>query len=263
MNLTLSDKTGTITGMMFSNGKVNERSRSIQKGDICRVIGYVKEYEERLNIRINRIVKCSKEEYELEDFIRVSEKDRNDLVFEIDYAIENIKDDSLKNLLKSFFKDENFTNKFYKSPCAKRMHHDYIGGLLEHTVSVLRICKIMHDLYTELDADLLYTGAILHDIGKLKAYNYAQLVIEISEEGYLLDHMFIGCNMIEEKLKKIEMPSELSNKLLHLVLSHHGEVKNGWGSSVDPKIPEAVALHHADNMDAKVKGILQTFPTTE
>jgi len=260
INFTLSDKTGTITGRMFSNEKTEEVYDSIDVGSVCQIIGRVDEFPRgsgSLNIRVIRIQECLEDEYDLNDFMRVSKKDRDELISEIKDTIEMIKTDDLKDLLNAFFSDEEFVREFYRSPSAKIYHHNYIGGLLEHTVEVLQICKKTCKIFPELDKDLLYTGAILHDVGKLRAYNYDKLSIEISEEGYLLDHLYISCEMIKEKINEIEMPQKLINKLLHLVLSHHGDVTTGWGSPVNPKIPEAVALHHADNLDAKVQGMLQ------
>jgi 3'-5' exoribonuclease len=165
----------------------------------------------------------------------------------------------LKDLLQAFFCDPGFTQEFSTAPSAKIYHHNYQGGLLEHTVEVLEICKTACQIFPQLDKDLLYTGAILHDVGKLKAYDYDLLSIDISNEGKMLDHLFISADMVKEKINSMDMdmPDNLQMQLLHLILSHHGEVRNGWGSPVDPKIPEAVALHHADNLDAKVKGLLQ------
>jgi 3'-5' exoribonuclease len=126
-------------------------------------------------------------------------------------------------------------------------------------VGVLLICKKTCEIFPQLDADLLYAGAILHDIGKLKTYDYDILSIDISNQGQLLDHLFISCDMVKERIRDdvIEMPDDLETNLLHILLSHHGDVQNGWGSPVSPKTPEAVALHHADNLDAKVQGMIQ------
>lgn len=262
IDFTLSDKTGIMTGRMFSNDRTEEIYDSITTGKVCEIIGTVDEFPPgsgSLNIKVDMIRECLDDEYFLDDFLRVSTKDREVLIDQIDSIIEKINNMYLKDLLQAFFSDEDFRKEFYDSPSAKIYHHNYIGGLLEHTVGVLEICKKTCQVFPELDKDLLYTGAILHDIGKLKAYDYDKLSIRISEEGYLLDHLFISCNMIEKKLSKIEMPRELSNKVLHMVLSHHGDISNAWGSPVNPKIPEAVALHHADNLDAKVKGMLQTY----
>jgi 3'-5' exoribonuclease len=124
---------------------------------------------------------------------------------------------------------------------------------LDHTVEVLRLCKTTTELFPDLDWELLYTGVLLHDIGKMKTYTYGNGIIGYSYEGNMLDHIYLSCEMVEEKLNSLETPRELALKILHMILSHHGDVSLGWGSSVDPKTPEALALHYADNLDAKVK----------
>ncbi|GAB4317542.1 MAG: HD domain-containing protein [Methanobacteriaceae archaeon] len=261
IDLKLADKTGEIVGRIFA-ADVNEKLDSIVEGDVYEIEGTVNEFPRgsgRFNIIVKNFNSLDEKEYDLNDFIIVSNKNQSKLKKEIEETIDQINDKNLKNLLQNFFKDSDFTSKFYNSPSAKFHHHNYIAGLLEHTVGVLKLCKQICEYYPELDADLLYTGAILHDVGKLEAYSYNRYAtcITLSEEGELLDHIFISCDMVNQRLKILEMPLKLKNKLLHLILSHHGEVKNGWGSPVSPQIPEAVALHHADNLDAKVKGMLQ------
>lgn len=262
IELRLKDKTGEINARMFPNRDANEIYQTIDKKNICKIIGSVDEFprnSRNFSIKIDSFQKLAEDEYNLEDFIRTSDKDHKELIEEINHTIMEITNPYLKNLLKTFFCDKKFTEEFYKAPSAKIHHHNYLGGLLEHTVEVLLICKKAYEIFPQLDQDLLYTGAILHDVGKLKTYDYDLISINISNEGKLLDHLFISCDMVKEKIRgsKNEMPEDIQTNLLHIILSHHGDVQNGWGSPVSPKTPEAVALHHADNLDAKVKGILQ------
>ncbi len=190
------------------------------------------------------------------DFIN-KERNKHESITEIENTISGINNKYLKSILESFFSDNEFTKKFYECPAARSHHHNYIGGLLEHTVDVLRVCKTVYNNFKDIDRDFLYTGAILHDIGKVESYDYDLVKIEYSKKGNLLDHIIISYDMVKEKINDLEIPDNISIKLLHIILSHHGQVSNGWGSPVDPKIPEAVALHYADNLDAKVKIILQ------
>jgi|BioPla2DNA2_1021312.scaffolds.fasta_scaffold11157_5 3'-5' exoribonuclease len=277
LEFTLTDKTGEIIARMFggilkdengniiariSNGKANPLYESIDKGAIYSITGSVDVFppqSNNYNIKINSIKRITEDSYDLDDYIRKSPKNQNELIDEITQTIAEMKNPDLKNLLKSFFDDEKFTNEFMKAPSAKIHHHNYLGGLLEHTVGVLLICKKVCEIFPQLDTDLLYAGAILHDIGKLKAYDYDILSIDISNQGKLLDHLFISCDMVKERIRinEIEIPEDLQTDLLHILLSHHGDVHNGWGSPVSPKTPEAVALHHADNLDAKVQGMIQ------
>jgi 3'-5' exoribonuclease len=259
LDITLTDKTGQIDGRMFPDN-VDAAHDSIKLGTICRISGRISEFPSgsgKYNMVINVINKLPDGEYNLKDFVMASENNQDDLVEEIRSTIKEMKNTELKNLLRSFFCDKNFTEQFYKAPAAIVHHHNYIGGLLDHTVGVLKICKTSCGIFPDLDKDLLYTGVLLHDLGKMKTYTYGTGPIGISEEGELLDHLYLSCEMVKEKMDELETPQKLSNQILHMILSHHGHVSNGWGSPVDPKTPEAMALHYSDNMDAKVKEVLQ------
>ena len=253
LDVTLSDKTGEITGRMFSNGKLNSMIHKLENGDICTIKGNVEEYQGRLNLKISEMIRCSAEEFDKKDFLHSSEKNTDELMEVISDTIDQMKNPQLKNLLKLFFDDEKFKNEFCSAPAAVRMHHNYIGGLLEHTSQVLILCKTICQNYPELDNDLLFTGAILHDIGKMKIYRQNGFSIEYTEDGLLLEHIYISAQMVKERANKILISEETVKKVIHLILSHHGDVSNGWGSAVSPFLPEATALHYADNLDAKVK----------
>jgi 3'-5' exoribonuclease len=262
LEFSLTDKTGEITARMFPNRDAQEIFEDINQKNIYRVTGNVDEFprnSQNFSIKIDSFQALDEEEYHLDDFIRTCNKDPEELIKEIKTTVDDMENPYLKDLLQAFFCDPGFTQEFFTAPSAKIHHHNYQGGLLEHTVEVLEICKTACQIFPQLDKDLLYAGAILHDVGKLKAYDYDLISIDISNEGKMLDHLFISADMVKEKINSLDldMPENLQMQLLHLILSHHGEVRNGWGSPVDPKIPEAVALHHADNLDAKVKGLLQ------
>ncbi|MDL1968287.1 MAG: CRISPR-associated endonuclease Cas3'', partial [Deltaproteobacteria bacterium] len=161
----------------------------------------------------------------------------------------------LKNLLEAFWNDDEFVSKFKKAPAAKKMHHAYIGGLIEHTLSMARLAdKIAeHYQYIEIDRDLLVTGAILHDIGKIREFDY-KVKIDYSDEGRLLNHIVIGVQMIEEKLENIKnFPDEQALLIKHMIVSHHGTRE--FGSPEPPKTIEAVLLNYIDEIDSKVNGI--------
>ena len=262
LEFSLTDKTGEITARMFPNRDAQEIFEDINQKSIYQVTGNVDEFprnSQNFSIKIDSFQALDEEEYHLDDFIRTCNKDPEELIMEIKTTVDDMENPYLKDLLQAFFGDHAFTHEFSTAPSAKIYHHNYQGGLLEHTVEVLEICKTVCQIFPQLDKDLLYTGAILHDVGKLKSYDYDLISIDISNEGKMLDHLFISADMVKEKINSLDMdmPDNLQMQLLHLILSHHGEVRNGWGSPVDPKIPEAVALHHADNLDAKVKGLLQ------
>ena len=260
ITLTLADKTGQIDGRVFPDEEINDIFNSIISGSIYKCDGRVNEFPPdsgKYNIVVNHLMEIPQEEYVLSDYIRTSSNDKEELVNYITSTIEELKNEQLKNLLKSFFDDEEFTTEFYTAPAAKFHHHNYVGGLLDHTVEVLKISKTLNHLFPELNKDLLYTAALLHDIGKIRAYDYDKISTEMSEEGLLLDHLYLSGVMVEEKLSEVEISKDLSNQLLHIILSHHGDVKNGWGSTVDPKTAEAVALHYSDLLDARVKDMFK------
>jgi 3'-5' exoribonuclease len=259
LDLTLADKTGQIDGRMFTPD-VDIIFESINLGRVYNVIGRISEFPPdsgKYNMVVNIIDELNEGEYLLEDFVMVSKSNSNDQIAEITRAINEVEDIHIQNLLKAFFLDDDFTKEFYIAPAAIVHHHNYMGGLLDHSVEILEICRTMCKIFPDLNKDLLYCGVLLHDIGKTKTYTYGTGPIGFSEEGDLLDHIYISCEMVKERMIKLETPEELSNQILHMILSHHGYVINGWGSPVDPKTPEALALHYADNMDAKVKEALQ------
>lgn len=260
LDLTLTDRTGQIKGRMFPDKNVEELFNSINTGCICKIDGRVNEFppgSKQFNIIINSLTELEEEDYVLKDFVRISDHDHDDLTNEIITTIKRVENPYLKNLLKSFFCDKEFTDEFYIAPAAKIHHHNYRGGLLDHTVEVLKLCRTLCELFPKLDQDLLYTGVLLHDVGKIKAYDYDSVKIEMSKDSILLDHLYLSAEMVKKKMSSLNFSDELSHKVLHLILSHHGDVKLGWGSSVDPKLPEAVALHYADHLDAKVKKMFQ------
>ena len=253
LDLVLSDKTGTINGRMFSNGKLHEDYQSLNNGDICSIEGNVEVFKGMMTVKISHIQKCEEKEYIITDFKKSSDNDSKEMMGEILETIDQITRTELKSLLELFFNDEKFVKTFCEAPAAKRMHHNYAGGLLEHTLHVLKICKTVCSSYPKLDCDLLFTGAILHDIGKMKTYDYHGPTIEFSDDGLLLEHIYISAQMVKEKSAKILISEETVKKVIHLILSHHGEIRNGWGSAVNPFLAEATALHYADNLDAKIK----------
>jgi 3'-5' exoribonuclease len=258
--LSLADKTGWMDGRMFPDSGVEDIYNSIPTGTICRVEGKVNEFPPgsgKMNIVINSLQELCEDEYQLEDFIATSPHDCEKQVEVIRGVIRGMESPELKGLLRSFFCDQEFTAKFYQAPAAMIHHHNYLGGLLDHSVEVLLICERLCELFPQLDRDLLLTGALLHDVGKIRTYQYHKVKIEMSRESVLLDHLYLSADMVRERMESLNFPEELYQQVLHLILSHHGKVSQGWGSSVNPKLPEAMALHHADHLDARVKEMLQ------
>ena len=170
-------------------------------------------------------------------------------------SAERMENEYLKRVVFAFLNDRAFVQSFKTAPAAKIHHHNYAGGLIEHTQSVVAVCETIARLYPELDRDLLLAGAVLHDIGKTATYDYT-FRIEVTEEGGLVNHIVLGYQMVDEQIKRIEgFPDELRLRLLHLILSHHQQ--GDWGSPVKPLFAEAEALCYADLLDSQLKEFLQ------
>jgi 3'-5' exoribonuclease len=265
LEFVLSDKTGRIIGRTFPGKDINTIHDSVKLGKVYQIQGKLSEFPRgsgKYSIIINKFHQLPEEKYDMDDFTKHSDKNKEDMIIKIEETINSMENEHLTNLMNAFLQDKVFKEEFCNAPSAKFYHHNYNGGLLEHSVEVLDICKSVCEIFPELNKDLLYSGAILHDMGKIKAYDYDLLSINYSKEGKLLDHIFIACDMVKEKVRALAdngiiIPEEIITQVIHLILSHHGDINNGWGSPVSPQTPEAVTLHHADNLDAKVKGFLQ------
>lgn len=258
LQLKLADSTGSIWAKCWE--KAEEAASLLEPGEIVRIKGVVESFRGRLQLIFEPDgVERASGTYDITDYMPRTLKDTDFLAAELVKVAEGIENVYLKRLVLSFLGDPVFLNAFKTAPSAKIHHHNYIGGLLEHTHAVATLCGTISTLYPELDRDLLLTGAILHDIGKTASYQYA-FRIDITEEGGLIDHIVLGYRMVEDKLKEIEgFPEELRLKLLHLILSHHNYGE--WGSPVKPMFAEAEALCYADMLDAQLKEFqqLQTY----
>ncbi|MDO5850955.1 MAG: HD domain-containing protein [Methanobacteriaceae archaeon] len=255
IEFTLSDKSGEIKGRMFPKN-IQEIYNAVQTGEVITTIGKIQEFPKdsgKYNIIIKKIYPIKT--YDEEDFVRKL-PNKDEKIEEIEKLIETIDDVELRQLIDAIF-DEETLNKFYNAPAAKFHHHNYIGGLLEHTLEVMVICQAISKLYPQIDRNILITGALLHDIGKIEIYSYDNAKIDINQKGQLLEHLYISAQLIEEKSKEINLSDEKRLHLIHMALSHHGDKDLGWGSAADPKTVEAVALHQADDLSAKIRNNIQ------
>ncbi len=247
LNITFVDKTGEIPAVAWENS--TEFFKITTPGDVVGVGGVIKVYRSNLQIVVDELWTCNKDEYQIEDFLPCTTADVEELKEFLLDTISQIKDGCLRGILEYFFSDESWVERFMKAPAAKRMHHDYIGGLAEHTVNVVKLSESVCKLYPNINTDLLLTGAILHDMGKVDEYIY-DCRIDLSDEGRLLGHIAIGQAKIDDAIKSFKFfPKELGVALKHMILSHHGEYE--WGSPKRPKFLEACILHHVDNLDAQ------------
>jgi len=254
LNVTLTDKTGNIKGVVWDN--VDEISANVKTGDFVHVEGNISEYNGSLQLVIKKMKMCPAELMpDSSDFIARTPRNTDSMFDRLVKMVNNfIKDKYLKQLLEAFWNDKDFVRKFKDAPAAKKMHHNYIGGLLEHTLSMATLVEKITGHYSGIDMELLMTGAIFHDIGKIREFDYAKSVIDYSDEGRLLSHIVIGCQMIDEKIREIrDFPEEKALLLRHMIISHHGARE--FGSPELPKTIEAVLLNYIDEIDAKVNGI--------
>jgi len=248
LNLRLRDKTGDLDGKVWDNAL--SWDKTFKKGDLIRIQARALSYKSAVQLSIIDIQKMEAGEVELGDFFPVALGDVDQMFAALLDYCGQVKTPCLAALLRSFFEDGELAALFKRAPAAKAMHHAYVGGLLEHTLSVVRLLEKVADYYQGIDRDLLITGGILHDIGKVYELSYDR-VVEYSDEGRLVGHIVMGAEMIDHRIANIpDFPSQTALELRHLILSHHGVLE--YGSPKRPKTLEALIVHHLDVMDANV-----------
>ncbi len=249
-NLILQDKTGVMDAKIWepNNPGIDE----FDAMDYIEVFGEVTSFNGALQISVKRVRVCREGEFNPADYLPVSSKNIDEMYSELLGMIQTIRHTFLKQLLEAFFvKDEDFSAKFRKSSAAKAVHHGFVGGLLEHTLSVTKLCDYYCTAYPILNRDLLLTAAMFHDIGKTKELS-AFPVNDYTDEGQFLGHIVIGSQMLAERAAAIPgFPKSVLMQLQHCILSHHGKYE--YGSPKLPAIIEAVALNYADDTDAKME----------
>jgi 3'-5' exoribonuclease len=250
LNVILQDKTGTMDAKVWEPNSAG--IEDFDEKDYVEIVGDVSTFNGALQVSVKRARLAHEGEYEPADYLPVSGKNVDSMYKELLDIIDRTENTYLKKLLQAFFvEDEKFIAKFKFSSAAKMVHHAFVGGLLEHTLSVTKNCIFFAAQYPALDRDLLVTAAICHDIGKTKELSpYPDN--DYTDEGGLLGHIVMGTEMIGEKVKSIEgFPPVLENELKHCILAHHGEYE--FGSPKKPALIEAVALNFADDLDAKME----------
>ncbi len=253
LNITLSDKTGTIKAVMWDNA--DETNLKIQKGTPYKVSGNVSEYRNSLQFIIKKIEEINPQDLDYSDFLPSTQHNTDDMFDRLLIILQSVNEPNLKLLLNSFFTDEIFIKNFKLAPAAKHMHHAYLGGLLEHSLSTAILADKISGHYKGINRDLMITGAILHDIGKITEFEYTTH-IDYSDKGRLFGHIVLGVEMITDKINNIKsFPNELEMLLKHMIISHHGVRE--FGSPETPKSLEAVLLNMIDDIDAKITGIRQ------
>jgi 3'-5' exoribonuclease len=244
----LADKTGAITARMWN------ASRAIydtfEENALALVRGTTELYQSNLQLIIESIRPVRPEEADISDFLPVTTKNVDELLERIKGIVQTMENVHLKALLEAFLADETFVEKLKKAPAAVEYHHAFIGGLIEHTTSILEMGTLAAEHYPELNRDVLLTGIFLHDIGKVDELAY-DTGFSYTNQGGLIGHLVGGVLMLEEKARVVpDFPEELLNILRHIILSHHGVYE--YGSPKLPMTTEAMAVHHLDNLDAKI-----------
>ncbi|HHT56060.1 3'-5' exoribonuclease YhaM family protein [Herbinix luporum] len=249
VSLILQDKTGTIDGKIWD---FNCEIGQYEAMDFVHIDARVTSFQDALQLNISKIYKSREGEYYPEDYFPKTNKDVDEMYKQIKDYIFSIKESNLRSLIESFFiNDKDFIKKFKEHSAAKSVHHSFMGGLLEHTLSVVNMCNFYAQNYQIINRDLLISAALLHDIGKMDELS-AFPRNDYTDEGQLLGHIFIGSNKVQERIKEIKnFPNKLASELIHCILAHHGELE--YGSPKKPATIEAMALHFADNTDAKLQ----------
>ncbi len=249
LRLLLMDKSGEAPAMVWEGA---DRLQDIcRAGRICRFNALVQSYKGALQLKVSEAQEIDEADVDMGLFLPASRYNVEAMAAELVELINSVEKTHFRALLTAFTDDEGFWSDFKKAPAAKGMHHAYIGGLLEHTLCVCRAVDKMAGLYPALNRDLLLTGAVLHDAGKIREFSFAVPPFNYSDEGRLLGHMTICVNMLAEKLADLpDFPAQAALLLKHLILSHHG--RYDYGSPVLPMTREAFALNFADDLDAKM-----------
>ena len=249
MALILGDRTGQIESRMWDN--FADAAAGFEQGDVVKVRGEVCRYNSRLQLNLEKLRVAAADEVDLADYVPRTRKDVEELWSSLVRVVDSFSDASLQALVRSFIDDPVFAAAFREAPAARNLHHAWLGGLLEHVVSLVGICDLAAHHYPEIiNRDLLLTGAILHDIGKLEELSWG-IRFDYTLQGQLVGHITLGIAMIEKKLAGLAgFPPGLRMLVEHMVLSHHGKLE--FGSPKLPMIPEAVLLNFLDDLDAKM-----------
>ncbi len=253
--LTLADRSGQVQANMWEN--VDDSLNAFDQDDFVKVKGLVQNYKGRWQINIHKIRRLGDSEVDYSDYLPKTTKDIDELWRTLVGFVDSFENPWLKSLLNQFMADENIMTAYRCAPAAKTLHHAFVGGLLDHVVSLFTVCDLAARNYPQVNRDLLLSGAFLHDIGKVHELTY-QRSIAYTTEGQLLGHMIIELEMLHEKIARLPgFPGELKILLEHMIISHHGHYE--FGSPKLPMFPEALLLHYMDDLDSKMEAMRAQF----
>lgn len=251
MNLRLMDKSGDVDAKIWDN--VDVLDKQFDKDDFVQVRGKASVYMNKMQVVVAEIGKIPEEEVNLADFLPESPRSAAEMQSELREVVAALSNPSLKGLMEAFLADEPFMGLYCMAPAAKGMHHVYLGGLLEHSLALVKLAKAIVTLYGGINEDLLIVGALLHDVGKIHEMSFER-AFDYTDAGKLLGHITIGVELVEERIRMVDgFPRELALLLKHMLLSHHGQYE--YGSPKRPKTIEATILNYLDDMDSKINGI--------
>lgn len=251
LHIELGDKTGSMNGRMWN--ATEALFAALDGARFVRVNARVEVYQDSLQMIVTAIRAVPFAEVAADDFLPATKHDVDEMYVKLRELADTVEDEHLSQLLEDMLDDEEFAAKFKRAPAAVSYHQPFLGGLLEHTLSVTGMADMVASRYPALDRDLLITGCVLHDIGKIYELT-CEAGFDYTDRGRLVGHLIIAVGMLQERIGRIEgFPPHLFDLLSHLILSHHGEYE--WGSPKLPMTAEAFALHHLDNLDAKVEAV--------
>lgn len=255
LSLVLADRSGQLQANMWDN--VSDAIDGFDQDDFVKAKGVIHKYNGRWQMTVHKLRKLGDTEIDYSDYIPKTSKDIDELWAKLGEFVESFENPWLKQLLHAFMSDEVLATAYKCAPAAKTLHHAFVGGLLDHVVSLFTVCDLASRNYPDVNRDLLLTGAFLHDVGKVHELTY-QRSIAYTTKGQLLGHMIIELEMLHEKLAGIPgFPDELKILIEHLIISHHGQYE--FGSPKLPMFPEALMLHYLDDLDSKMEAMRAQF----
>ena len=253
--LVVADRTGQIEAKMWDN--VEEFIDVFEQDDFLKIKGLVNKYKNRFQLTIHKLRRMEEVDIDFTDYLPKTKKDIGELWRTLTEFVATFQNPHLKSLVELFMADAEIAERYRNAPAAKTLHHAYIGGLLDHVVSLFRSCDLICRNYPQVNRDLLLTGAFLHDVGKIQELTYNR-AFSYTTRGQLLGHMIIELEMLQAKLAKLpDFPLELKILLEHLIISHHGQYE--FGSPKLPMFPEALMLHYLDDLDSKMEAMRAHF----
>ncbi|MGB8061594.1 MAG: OB-fold nucleic acid binding domain-containing protein [Candidatus Sulfotelmatobacter sp.] len=253
--LTLGDRSGQLEAKMWDN--VEEVLDTFEQDDFLKIKGLVNKYKQRFQLTVHKLRKLGESEIDFSDYLPKTTKDIDELWRTLTGFVESFQNQHLRSLVQAFMADPEIAAAYRNAPAAKTLHHAYIGGLLDHVVSLFRSCDLICQNYPQINRDLLLTGAFLHDIGKIHELTYNRS-FSYSTKGQLLGHMIIELEMLQAKLAALPgFPDELKILIEHMIISHHGQYD--FGSPKLPMFPEALMLHYLDDLDSKMEAMRAHF----